>query len=75
MSGGGAITSGEGQVSEALLERARAAVRLYFNSCFWFRHPDAPLDTADDVRVVVEHLREYGDHSAWRLAQELHKCL
>jgi len=26
-------------------------------------------------RLVVEHLREYGDHRAWWDAQELHKCL
>jgi hypothetical protein len=29
----------------------------------------------EDVRLVVEHLREYGDHRAWREAQELHRCL
>jgi hypothetical protein len=27
------------------------------------------------VRLVVEHLREYGDRRAWQSAQELHRCL
>lgn len=62
-------------VPEAVLERARAAVRKHFAECFWFRHPEAPLENADDVRVIIEHLREYGDHAAWKLAQDLHKCL
>jgi hypothetical protein len=29
----------------------------------------------EDVRLVVEHLREYGGHRAWWDAQELHRCL
>lgn len=62
-------------VSEALLERARAAVRQYYALCFWFRHPEAPIETAEDVRLIIRHLREYGDQKAWKLAQELHKCL
>ena len=43
--------------------------------CFWFWNPDAPLRTVDDVRSVIEHLRKYGDKQAWRVAQELVKCL
>ena len=62
-------------VPEAVLERARAAVKEYYASCFWFRHPEAIIETAEDVRVVVEHLREYGDKKAWKVAQEIHKCL
>lgn len=63
-------------VPEAVLERARAAVREYYPSCFWFRHPDAALvQTEAEVRLVIHHLREYGDHKAWRVAQELCKCL
>jgi hypothetical protein len=27
------------------------------------------------VRLVIEHLREYGGHRAWWAAQELHQCL
>jgi hypothetical protein len=63
-------------VSEAVLERARAAVREYYSRCFWFRHPDAAqVQTEEEVRLVIRHLREYGDHKAWRVAQELCKCL
>ena len=75
MSGGGAITSGEGQVSEALLERARAAVRQYYPECFWYWRVDAPIHTSDDVRSVIEQLRSYGGKEAWRLAQDLQRCL
>jgi hypothetical protein len=57
-----------------LIERATALVRR-FPECFWFRHPDARIRHLEDVRVVVEHLREYGDRRAWWTAQELHKCL
>jgi len=57
-----------------LIERAEAAVRE-FSGCFWFRHPDARIRCLDDVRVVVQHLREYGDWRAWRRAQELQRCL
>lgn len=63
-------------VPEAVLERARAAVREYYASCFWFWHPNATLvQTQDDVRLVIRNLREYGDHKAWLVAQELCKCL
>jgi hypothetical protein len=27
------------------------------------------------VRLVVEHLREYGDKRAWAAAKELKRCL
>ena len=43
--------------------------------CFWFRHPEAGIRHLEDVRLVVEHLREYGGHRAWRSAQELQQCL
>jgi hypothetical protein len=43
--------------------------------CFWFRHPKARIRPLEDIRLVVEHLREYGDRRAWWAAQELHKCL
>jgi hypothetical protein len=31
--------------------------------------------TLEDVRLVIEHLRQYGDSRAWRAAQDLHRCL
>lgn len=46
-----------------------------FSECFWFRHPEASVRYEDDVRLVIEHLREYGDKRAWAAAKELKKCL
>jgi len=57
-----------------LRERAAALVRDH-PECFWFWHPDARVHHLEDVRLVVEHLREYGDRRAWWDAQELHRCL
>ena len=57
-----------------LIEHASAMVRTY-PECFWFRHPEARIRHLEDVRLVVDHLREYGDRRAWWAAQELHRCL
>jgi hypothetical protein len=57
-----------------LVERASALVKGH-PECFWFRHPDARIRYLEDVRLVVEHLLEYGGHHAWREAQDLHRCL
>ena len=57
-----------------LIERAVAMVQEY-PECFWFRHPEARIRNLEDVRLVIEHLREYGDWRAWWSAQELHRCL
>ncbi len=65
---------------QALCERAAALVRRY-PECFWFWHPDAltypeaRMRHLEDVRLVVEHLREHGGHREWRDAQDLHRCL
>lgn len=61
--------------SAVVLERARAIAREYYSSCLWFRHPDATIETLEDVRLIIRHLRENGDRKAWLAAQELHKCL
>lgn len=58
-----------------LLARAEAMVKKYDVQCFWFRHPEARVKYLDDVELVIHHMREYGDHEAWKDAQELHKCL
>lgn len=58
-----------------LIARAEALVREYDVDCFWFRHPEAKVRFMGDVRIVVEHLREYGNWRAWRDAQELQRCL
>jgi len=47
-----------------LVERATALVRSH-PECFWFWHPKARIKDLEDVRLVVERLREYGDHRAW----------
>jgi hypothetical protein len=57
-----------------LVERATKLVKNH-SECFWFWHPDAQVRHLEDVRLVIEHLREYGDRRAWREAQELHRCL
>ncbi len=57
-----------------LVERASALVRTY-PECFWFRHPEARIRHLEDVRLIIDHLREYGDRRAWRSAQELQQCL
>ena len=46
-----------------------------FPGCFWFWHPEARVHHVDDARLVVEHLREYGDKRAWAAAKELARCL
>ena len=57
-----------------LVERASALVRSH-PECFWFWHAEARLRHVEDVRLVIEHLREYGDRRAWWAAQGLHRCL
>jgi len=59
----------------ALVVRAEALVKKFNSQCFWFRHPDARVKYIDDIELVIHHLREYGNHTAWHEAQELHKCL
>jgi hypothetical protein len=46
-----------------------------FSECFWFWHPEARVRYEDDARLVIGHLREYGDKRAWAAAKELKKCL
>lgn len=60
--------------SPELAARAAELVRQ-FAECFWFRRTDAKIQTADDVKVVIEHLREYGNKQAWEAAKELRRCL
>ncbi len=60
--------------SEEALALARKLARD-FRECMWFRHPEATIETRDDIYVVIAHLREYGGHKAWRAAQDLWSCL
>jgi hypothetical protein len=57
------------------LELARALVKRFHSSCFWFRHPDATVESRADIYLAITHLREYGGHAAWTQAQQLWKCL
>jgi len=61
-------------VSEDLSRMAHEAVKN-FHECFWWWNAEAPIKTRDDVREVIEALRENGGHRAWWTAQALHKCL
>ena len=61
-------------VPPGVSERATELIRE-FAECFWFRHPDACVRYTDDVELVIEHLREYGDRRAWEAAKELRRCL
>src|SRR5438874_2675785 len=57
-----------------LAARALELVNSY-PECFWFWHPEARIRCLEEVRLVVEHLREYGDRRAWQAAQDLNQCL
>ena len=52
-----------------------AALVVQFPECFWFWRPDVRLASADDVRLVVQNLRKYGNREAWTAAQQLDQCL
>ena len=60
--------------SPELAARATELVRK-FSECFWFRHPEATVCFTDDVKLVIERLREYGDKKAWVAAGELQRSL
>ena len=53
---------------------ARGALRD-FPTCFWTREPHAPLETREDVALVVRRLRQQGAAAAWRAAVEVERCL
>lgn len=71
------ITESTEESTPAPPELVQQAVSLVKShpECFWSWHREARIRDLEDVRSVVEHLREYGDHRAWREAQELHRCL
>lgn len=59
---------------DAVVGRAEALVRE-FPGCFWFWRHDARVTDRHDMRLVIRHLRQYGDRRAWKAAQDLQKCL
>jgi hypothetical protein len=67
-------TPAEAPLSPEASHFARALVRQ-FPECFWFWNREAAIESAEDARLVVQNLREYGGHRPWREAQRLHACL
>lgn len=61
-------------VAPEVARRAMEFVRG-FPGCFWFRDEEAQVRYRDDVELVISHLREYGDKTAWEAAKELRRCL
>ena len=61
--------------ARATLLASAAALVVRFPECFWFWRPAARLLSADDVRLVVQNLRKYGNREAWTAAQHLDQCL
>ena len=61
-------------ISPEALELARSLAKE-FRDCMWWRHPDATVESREDAYLIVQHMREYGGHRAWREAQRLWKCL
>lgn len=68
------VVSGSALAPADLVARAQTLMSRH-TACFWFWHPDARIQTIDDVRLVVRHLREFGGHAAWLDARDLHQCL
>lgn len=64
----------KGLSENELVARAEFLIRE-FPGCFWFRHPEARIRDRNDIPLVIQHLREYGDQRAWQAAQALRKCL
>ena len=59
----------------ATILASAAELVAQFPECFWFWRPDARLLSLDDVRLVVQNLRKYGNREAWTAAQQLDQCL
>jgi hypothetical protein len=62
------------RLSTEALRLAQLALSTH-PECLWMRHPDAPLETPDDVGLIVRRLRQYGSVKAWQLAGALERCL
>jgi hypothetical protein len=56
-------------------QMASSAVQQYHAQCFWFRSPDANVETVGDVLLVIQRLRQHGDLKAWNTAWEIESCL
>ena len=56
------------------IRRAKELVAEY-PSCFWFWKERPVIQFEEDVRLVAQRLREYGDKETWEAAKELLACL
>lgn len=61
--------------SPQVIEMASSAIRGYHAQCFWFRSPEAKIETVGDVMLVIQRLRQHGDLKAWTTAREIELCL
>ena len=66
--------SPETPLSPEIRARAEALVRKHFARCFWFWKPDAAIETAGALELVIEYLRRYGGKEGWHDASELAQC-
>ena len=71
---GHSVLSQQDSAPPDLVAQAASLIKTY-PECFWFWHPEAQIRSVGDVRLVVKHLREYGDRRAWLAAQDLYRCL
>lgn len=69
------LETSDAVASSHLREMATAAVQRYHAQCFWFRSPQANIETVGDVMLVIQRLRQHGDQKAWKTAREIEICL
>jgi len=46
-----------------------------YPSCFWFWKDTPEILYTEDIQLVIQRLREYGDKRTWEAARELSACL
>jgi len=56
------------------IQMAKELVTKY-PSCFWFWKDTPEILYTEDIQLVIQRLREYGDKRTWEAARELSACL
>ncbi|NBV34635.1 MAG: hypothetical protein EBR81_12820 [Proteobacteria bacterium] len=69
------LETSDALASPQVIQLALSAVQRYHAQCFWFRSPDAEVETVGDVLLVIQRLRQHGDLNAWKTAREIESCL
>ena len=69
------LETSDAVASSHLREMATDAVQRFRAQCFWFRSPQANIETVGDVMLVIQRLRQHGDLEAWKTAREIEGCL